>query len=237
MKTLVYQRAHYPRKTGATGAAGEQDMSVAVGNEVARLAPVGWTVKLINADVPDAQYQGDAFVACHGDGSTNKALRGASVGYQTPEGDALAQAWKAAYGKVFPGPWKRDNYTVNLSKYYGVREAVGQGNRRAIIIEAGMMTNPAERAWIDKNHTAIAKSIWAAVAPESQLKKYRCTKSHGARPRPSVLSIPRLDCSFKEGQFYPYAVGKSGEFMKFYVKTKSGALVQAWGYARYFEEA
>lgn len=163
---LVYQRAHYPRKTGSTGASGEQAMSVAVGDWVKKLTPPGWTVSLINADVADSAYKGDAFVACHGDGHANRAATGASAGYQNNSGDILAQAWKRAYVKRgWARTFRSDNYTANLRGYYGVRKAIAAGNKRAAIIEVGFMTNKTDRAWIDANHKAIAESIWDAVAP------------------------------------------------------------------------
>ena len=168
MPLLVLQRGHVPRTTGATGTAGEQAMAISVSQHVARLVRPGWAVRLIDADEPDNRYRGDAFVAVHGDGSTNSTANGASVGYRNPEGNALAQVWKDAYAKAFPGTFRKDNYTTALAGYYGVRRAVGVGNKRACVIEVGFMTNPAERAWIDKNHAAIAESIWTAVAGEKE---------------------------------------------------------------------
>jgi hypothetical protein len=161
--TLVAQRAHVPRTTGATGTAGEQDMTCGVAVELQKQRPAGWNLRIIDADVADALYIGDAFVAIHGDGSTNKAVAGASVGYRT-DGASLGAAWKAAYtAHGWPGAWHKDNYTPALSGYYGTGRATEVGNKRAIVIEVGTMTNAADRKWIDANHAAIAGSIWAAV--------------------------------------------------------------------------
>jgi hypothetical protein len=158
MSILVIQMGHAGRTSGATGAPGEQAYTQRVGAACARLLNrSGWTVRLIVADPPAAQYRGDAFVAIHADGSTNPAVRGASVGYQNPEGGALAAAWKAAYPRRgFSGPWHPDNYTANLKGYYGVAAARAQDTKRACIIECGTITNAEDRALMDPDRVALA---------------------------------------------------------------------------------
>jgi hypothetical protein len=159
MPTLVVQMGHVGRSTGATGAPGEQAYTAAVGASCARLLDGrgGWAVRLIVADPPLAQYRGDAFVAVHADGSTNPAVRGASVGYQNLDGGQLAGAWRLAYTELgFTGPWHPANYTTNLAGYYGVRNAVNQGNRRACIIECGTITNADDRAIMQPDRVAAA---------------------------------------------------------------------------------
>jgi hypothetical protein len=148
MPTLVVQMGHCYRKTGATGTTGEQVFATAAANECVRLLSGrdGWTVRKILADAPSADYQGDAFVAIHCDGSTSTTAHGASVGYRTPEGQTLGQAWKRAYDARGWDGFRVDNYTEALAKYYGTSTAVAQGNRRAIIVESGFLTNPEDRA-------------------------------------------------------------------------------------------
>jgi hypothetical protein len=156
MPTLIVQMGHdgRPRYVGdraSVGTAGEQDFSRSVGAACVRLLDGrgGWRVVLIDADVdePGETYHGDAFVAIHADGSTSAAVHGGSVGYQTPEGNALADAWQRAYDALgWNGGWQPDNYTENLHWYYGVRNAVAAGNRRAAILECGHLTNPDDRA-------------------------------------------------------------------------------------------
>jgi peptidoglycan hydrolase-like protein with peptidoglycan-binding domain len=165
MKILGVQIGHYPRKIGATGTAGEQAMNLSVANRIFGSAPAGWSVRLIYADPALSAYRGlDAFVALHGDGSYNKAVRGASVGHRTALGKQLATRWKAAYNAAgWPGGWHNDNYTAALGGYYGMKRAIEQGCNNAFILEVGMMTNPHDRAWIDANHAVIAESVWTAV--------------------------------------------------------------------------
>lgn len=147
MATVVVQRGHCFRVTGATGAAGEQEFTrLSADRAAAHLAAAGHRPVIINADVPDAAYEGDLFVAIHYDSSTNPAARGASVGYQTPEGEQFAQAWKRRYRELgWTGGFRPDNYTAALAGYYGVRHAVAEGNRRAIIVEAGFGSSPLDR--------------------------------------------------------------------------------------------
>jgi hypothetical protein len=166
MKILGVQVGHYPRRIGATGTAGEQSMAFDVAERIGDIAPDGWTVHLIHADPPLSVYYGlTAFVAIHGDGSYNKAVRGASVGHRTTLGAQTAARWKAAYNAAgWPGGWHKDNYTAALGGYYGVKRAVERGCNNSFILEVGMMTNPTDRAWIDANHATIAQSVWLAVA-------------------------------------------------------------------------
>ena len=169
MKTLIVQMGHWGRTSGSTGTAGEQAMAHAVALAIQHTAPTGWQARLIKADASDADYRGgNAFVAIHGDGSDNHLASGASVGYRDGAGQKLATAWKTAYKKSgWPYSFKRDNYTEDERLYYGTGHAINEGTTPAIIIEVGMMTNSRERAWIDKSHLKIARSVWLAVAPEA----------------------------------------------------------------------
>lgn len=151
MPTLVVQLGHCYRRTGATGTTGEQEYAAKVGDACKALlhSRGGWSVRLILADDPAGYYAGDAFFAIHCDGSTSADARGASVGYRTPEGQVLAQAWKRAYAaRGWPG-FRPDNYTDALRQYYGTGTAVNRGNRRAVILECGFRTNQGDRALLD----------------------------------------------------------------------------------------
>ncbi|MEK8142240.1 hypothetical protein NKH18_06135 [Streptomyces sp. M10(2022)] len=59
----------------------------------------------------------------------------------------LAQAWKHAYEQHgWSGGFRDDNYTENLKKYYGTRNAVEAGNERAFVAECGFLTNRDDKA-------------------------------------------------------------------------------------------
>lgn len=150
MPTLVVQQGHCFRKKGATGTTGEQAYAVRVAEACVRLldGEGGWKVKRVLADEDD--YDGDAFVAIHCDGSLNAGARGASIGYRTPEGQKFGQAWKRAYvARGWLGGFRVDNYTTALARYYGTGNAVAAGNRRAFIAECGFRTNVADRGLLD----------------------------------------------------------------------------------------
>jgi N-acetylmuramoyl-L-alanine amidase len=172
MALIVIQRGHCYRTSGSTGTGGvdgdptEQEWATAAAEACrVNLEALGHTVRIINADVADADYRGDGFVALHCDGSDNPTARGASVGYQTYDGQRFAQAWKTCYAEAgWTGGWRADNYTDGLAGHYGVRTAVEQGNNFAFIAEAGFLTSPADEAllWPD-GPARFAAALAAAV--------------------------------------------------------------------------
>lgn len=164
MTLVVIQRGHVPRSSGSTGAPGEQQFAI---DTAAALAPLlrgmGLDVRVIDADEPSWKYRGDLFVSLHYDSSASSTASGASVGYQSAEGHRLARLWKLAYtAEGWTRGFRDDNYTTNLGQYYGVREAIAQGNRAAIITEAGFITNDGDRRLMTPARTA--RSIARAVA-------------------------------------------------------------------------
>lgn len=182
MNRLVVQRGHVARTTGATGTQTADGKLTEQG--FARLAAdaiVGAfdryptiEVSVIDADVPSSLYDGDAFVALHCDGSTNSAAHGACTGYRTPEGSALARLWKAAYYDLgWSGGWVADNYTAALAGYYGVARAVEEGNRAAVILEHGHLTNAgdakllAPKAGPERTARALVRAVtaWFGIPP------------------------------------------------------------------------
>lgn len=209
MPVLIIQQGHCYRRTGATGTEGEQAYATEVANACIRLlgGVGGWRVNPTLADEND--YRGDAFVAVHCDGSTNPAARGASVGYRTPDGQALGQAWKRAYAaRGWPGPFRPDNYTDALSGYYGVRNAVSAGTRRAVIIECGFMTSPLDRAallgpGVDRVALAIGDALGITrPAPPAPIERndedmtLRLVKGDSTQP------VPGKPYDFGDLQFY-----------------------------------
>lgn len=168
MPTLVVQRGHVPRRTGATGTAGEQEVVTAIAAELGKYKPAGWTLRIINADEPAERYKGDVFIALHCDGSTNTSASGASVGYQNSVGGALAAKWKSAYTKQgWRAGFRPDNYTAALRGYYGFKYAKLY-TQAYFLIEHGFLTNKSDAAWIRSHYAECAKAIWDAVAGEQK---------------------------------------------------------------------
>jgi hypothetical protein len=196
MKTLVIQRGHVPRTTGYTGTAGEQEVVTAIAAEAVRIGPpAGWQLRVIDADEPDYRYRGDAFIALHCDGSTNRAMSGASVGYQTPEGEAFAKRWKAAYAAHgWPHGFKADNYTENLRDYYGFRHALAVGNRACMVAEHGYLTNATDAAWIRAHITECARAIMAALPGEEETDMLDCYEITVVATSTAALARLRAKC-------------------------------------------
>lgn len=173
MALIVVQAGHYPRTRGATGTGGrdgdptEQEFNIAAAYACAtHLRRAGHACRVIGADVADSLYRGDAFVAIHCDGSTSPSAHGASVGYRTSEGQVLAGRFKTAYQAAgWTGGWRPDNYTKALAGYYGTKNAVDQGTRRAFIAEAGFLTNPTDEKALSLPHgpERFARALTAAV--------------------------------------------------------------------------
>lgn len=165
MVLLVVQRGHCYRTSGATGAPGEQQFATAVADRTKlHVNAIGHDVRIINADVPDSEYRGDAFVAIHYDSSLDTSTQGASVGYQTDEGKEFALDWKYHYARLgWTHGFREDNYTPALRGYYGVREAVSQGNRIAFISEAGFHLGDADLLAPPEGPDRVAKAIAAAI--------------------------------------------------------------------------
>lgn len=155
MARILVQRGHCFRRSGATGTHREQEFTSAIGTElVARLRELGHDVSLLNAD-DDLPKRGDAFVALHCDGSSNRARRGASVGYPDRRGGQLAAVWKEEHARAgFPGGFLADNYTTGLSNYYGYRRTACTFE---FLAEHGTTTNAADETWIAENVKAIAE--------------------------------------------------------------------------------
>ncbi len=184
MAHVVIQAGHCFRTAGSTGtraASGrptEQQVAWDVSQRAAAiLTRHGHTPTVIVAD-PDKRtaYRGDCFVAVHCDGSTSPAAKGASVGYRTAQGQALAHAWKQAYARRGWVGFRADNYTAALQGYYGTRRAIEQGNRAACIIEAGFLTNPGDAAQLSSSDgrervaLAIADAVNALHPPTRRPK-------------------------------------------------------------------
>lgn len=156
MATITVQRGHCFRKRGATGTHREQEFANALGQRLAeRLRAHGHLVHLIGAD--DPVPRADAFVALHCDGSSNKARRGASVGFPDAKGALLAKAWKEEHSRAgYPGGWLGDNYTAALRGYYGFGKAKGTPYR--FLAEHATTTNRQDEIWLESHINEAAEA-------------------------------------------------------------------------------
>jgi len=145
MADVVVQSGHCFRRTGATGTHREQEFTAALGRRLGTLlAEHGHVATVIGAD--DRVPLSDVFVALHTDGSSNRARRGASVGYPDAAGARLAAAWKRAHQRHgYPGGFLQDNYTAALRGYYGFRKSTAPVR---FLAEHGTTTNRDDEVWL-----------------------------------------------------------------------------------------
>jgi hypothetical protein len=110
----------------------------------------------------DKRYEVELAVFLHFDGSGRPCASGASVGYPTgsPPGSnkPTADLWKDIYEPLWPYQWMPDNFTSNLSGYYGygwTSTSVAE-----MLIEFGEISCPEQDAWLQPRVGATAAESW-----------------------------------------------------------------------------
>lgn len=137
--------AHYKHKCNL-GAPGERTWTPVVADAAASvLRGRGFTVAREPADFPGT-YDVKAAIFIHFDGIDRPCTSGASIGYHTDASKPAAELWHREYGAVFPFQFKPDNFTRNLSDYYGFRQVHAQDG--SLVLELGEVTCPPQRAWL-----------------------------------------------------------------------------------------
>lgn len=138
--------ARFPKHHCNLGTPGEVEWTPIVADEAARkLRDMGYSVAREPADF-DGEYDVKAAIFIHFDGTDRPCTSGASIGYHTDASKPAAQLWRSMYGSVFPFTFMPDNFTKNLSDYYGFRQVQAQDG--ALVLELGEMTCPAQQAWL-----------------------------------------------------------------------------------------
>jgi N-acetylmuramoyl-L-alanine amidase len=165
---VLIQKGHVsPREPGFEGGTGtirEQDLATAIANELAALfrADGRFEPIVVPGDIPDG-IRVEAALFLHGDGSQNQSVSGYCFGYpQHMVNKELADRIAVEFDKI-PGhpPRRTDNYTRNLSGYYGFSRVLTNGPE--VLIEHGFLTNPAERLWLFANVKQLAAAEYRAV--------------------------------------------------------------------------
>lgn len=138
--------AHFPQRHCNLGTAGELAWTPIVADEAAhKLRAMGYSVAREPADF-DGTYDVQAAIFIHFDGTAEPCSSGASIGYHTDASRTAADLWHHMYGAAFPFRFMQDNFTKNLSDYYGFRQVRAQDG--ALVLELGEMTCPAQHAWL-----------------------------------------------------------------------------------------
>lgn len=165
---MIVQAGHVaPREPGfesATGTRGEQEFTLALRHEL---------VELLRADhrfepvpLPGRIPKGiraDAAIFLHGDGSGDETRRGFCFGYPMHGANLRLAGLIGAELVKIPGhpPRGRDNYTRDLSGYYGFRRVDTTGPE--VLVEHGFLTSPIDRSWMLGNLSRIAIAHYRAL--------------------------------------------------------------------------
>lgn len=214
MATIVIQQGHVARTTGATGTHREQELARRLALAMQPLlVQRGHSVRVIGADDPIPAS--DVFVALHGDGSSDRSRRGASVGYRDEPGRKLAAAWKRRHQLAgYDGGFLPDNYTTNLRDYYGVSRSTA---RHRFIAEHGHLTNPTDEVRLFGNIDAFARAHVDAIGdvvghPAPQGVKPMFDPPHRLLPVVASLNYPGGGALLlaENGALYAYGCPNNG---------------------------
>jgi hypothetical protein len=169
--TVLLQAGHVGRVTGNIGSIhnglveSEWNERVAVRVEDI-LKKNGIIVSRVGAKIPVTNAQ--IAISIHFDGSNNHCATGASIGHDdSPASRALAKSWRKEYSKFFPFKWHRDNFTKNLSEYYGFSRVTT--TKGFLVLELGEITCKKQTDWLEPRLGEVAAKIAYFIIEE--LKK------------------------------------------------------------------
>ena len=171
---VLIQAGHEGRTTGHTGATSkygkEMDWNSIVANEVTRvLKEMGLKVIRTGANIPISRVK--LAIAIHFDGSSKPCHSGASIGYGNSNYKPLANHWKKLYDKEFPFRFMRDNFTKNLSQYYGYKYVFS--SKGFLLLELGEITCRRQAIWLKPRLKRIGRLIAYFIAQELGIKGIR----------------------------------------------------------------
>ena len=166
MPKVLIQAGHLPPLEpgiSGTGAAGEVEMVKAIRDALITLlrADPRFEATPAGGDLPNGKKV-DAALFLHCDGAQPSA-RGFSLSYPLagPRHRKLADRIRAEYLKLPDHPpMRRDNPTVDSSKYYGYRKLVCGS---MCLIEHGFISNATDRAWMKSHVKAIARAEYRGL--------------------------------------------------------------------------
>jgi len=116
----------------------------------------GILVERVGAKIPTTTAT--IAVAIHFDGSNRECATGASIGHDgSLASKILAKHWRQEYGRFFPFKWHRDNYTKNLSHYYGFSNVTT--SKGFLVLELGEITCKKQTDWLEPRLGEVASKI------------------------------------------------------------------------------
>ena len=144
------------------GATGEQAWNTIVADAATRaLRARGYSVAREPADFA-GRFDVRTAVFIHFDGADPACTTGASIGYHTTASQLLAEGWRKAYAAQFPFTFMRDNFTKNLSDYYGFRQV--DASDGAMVVEFGEISCPKQKAWLAPRLTQLGELLAGYLA-------------------------------------------------------------------------
>jgi len=148
---------HFPKHKCNLGTAGERELTPLVADDATRvLRGDGFTVIRKPADFDGTFAVKDA-VFIHFDGNTTRCASGASIGYHREQDEAAAGAWRSLYTRSWRFRFQPDNFTDNLSDYYGFRQV--DASDAALVLELGELTCPQQNAWLQRRMHSLGQLI------------------------------------------------------------------------------
>ena len=159
--TVLIQEGHVGRIKGNTGCIGngfkEADWNSKVGRRVAKiLKSKGIHVTRVGADIPITNTI--VGVALHFDGSNTPCATGASIGHNNSASSRrMARHWKETYRKFYPFKWHADNFTTNLSHYYGFSRV--NASKGFLVLELGEISCKEQTTWLEPRLNQVAGKI------------------------------------------------------------------------------
>ena len=163
---VVIQAGHEGRVVGNTGSSygliSETKWNIYVANEVARQLKM-WGIKALRVPADTKLIKAKIAVAIHFDGSKKHCDSGASIGYRDANSKEFAKRWKRIYRSYFPFKWHKDNFTKNLSNYYGYYFIRAD---KFLVLELGEITCKKQTKWLKPRLKTVAKLIAYTIARE-----------------------------------------------------------------------
>jgi len=158
---------HFPKHKCNLGTAGERELTPRVADQAARvLRADGFSVIRKPADFNGMFAVRDA-VFIHFDGNTSRCRSGASIGYHREQDKPAAGAWRSLYRKYWKFRFQPDNFTDNLSNYYGFRQV--DASDAALVLEMGELTCPGQNAWLRPRIETLGQLVARFI--ESRIKR------------------------------------------------------------------
>ncbi|SFV57887.1 hypothetical protein MNB_SV-12-1139 [hydrothermal vent metagenome] len=160
--TVLLQAGHEGRTTGNIGSINgkykEMEWNTLVTKEVEReLKKHDIDVTRVGADIPFTNTR--IAISIHFDGANRACSTGASIGYDInhPKSKRLAYRWKSIYRGYFPFKWHKDNFTKNLSDYYGFSKV--NSEKGFLVLELGEITCNKQVEWLEPRLELISSKI------------------------------------------------------------------------------